>query len=141
AGDAGNFGDVRGHGDIVAILERVEHLGEGAYAAFAVEFAVVRAGTADGPDAELLGGDGVDLTVAVARDQHLGPVLGIRLLDEGHQEVLAVPHGDDRGCLDALVDVRRFEHLGTRRPDEAKIPRADRSDRLLHGAGGGDFTG
>ncbi len=54
AGDARDLRDVGGQRDVVALLERVEHLGEGHRAALAVKLAVVRAGAADGADAEPL---------------------------------------------------------------------------------------
>ena len=57
-----------------------------------MEFAVVRAGAADGADAEPFGGERVDLAVAVARDQHLGADASVLALDERRQEMLAVPH-------------------------------------------------
>ena len=56
-GDARDLGHVGGQRDIVALAQRVEHFGEGADAALAMKFAVVRARAADGADAEMLGGD------------------------------------------------------------------------------------
>ena len=97
AGDARHLRHVGGERDIVAVLERREHFGEGGGAALAVEFAVMRARAADRLDAQLLGGARIDLAVAMARDQHLGAMARIVLfLDERHQEMLAVPHRDDR---------------------------------------------
>ncbi len=51
------------------------------------------AGTTHGADIEPLGGDRIDLAVAVARDQDLG---GIFLsLQERHHKMLPVPERDD----------------------------------------------
>ena len=131
AGDARDLRHVGGERDIIALRERVEHFGEGGGAAFAVKFAVMRAGAADGADAQLLGGDGVDLAVAVARDQHLGAEFFLVALDERRQEMLAVPHRDDRRRLHRVVDRRRLEGLAAGVPDQPQIPRPRRSNGVL----------
>ena len=89
--------------------QRRQHLAERRHAALAVKLAAVIAGAANALDAEPLQRDGIDLAVAVARDQHLGAVL--RLSHERHHEMLAVPHReDDRQVgLEPLIDVRRLE--------------------------------
>ena len=56
AGDARDLRHVGGERDVVALFQRLEHFGEGGGAAFAVEFAVMRTGAADGADTQPLGG-------------------------------------------------------------------------------------
>ena len=61
---------------VIAFLQRVQHVLEGAHAALVDEPAAVVAGTADGADAQPFRGDRIDLTVAMPRHQHLGAMLG-----------------------------------------------------------------
>src|ERR1700682_5458962 len=67
------------------------------------------AGAPDGSDPEPFSGDGVQLAVAMARDQDFHPML--RAPDERHQEMLAMPHGDDHRRVpgDVIVDVLRLD--------------------------------
>ena len=99
-----SLGHVRGQRDIVARIQRREHFLERAHAAFAEETAAMMTGTANGCDTEPFGSDGIDLAVAMARDQHLGAILSPP--DERHQEMLSMPHrDDDRGvALKLFVD-------------------------------------
>ena len=137
-GDARDFRDIGGHCDIVAILERFEHLMESGCAAFSVKFAVVCTRPADRADAELLRGSRIDLAVAVARNQNLG-TMPLGVLDEWHQEVLAMPCRNNRRHLRYLVKVHgsRLHDRAAGEPDEAKIKGAERAHDLLeHGRGG-----
>ena len=134
AGHPRHLGHVGGERDVVALLQRVQHLVEGGGAALALEFAVMRAGAADGLDAEPVGGARIDLAVAVARDQRLDAVLGVVALDERRQEMLAVPHGDDHRHFRDVVDVGRLEgDAAVRVPDQTEIPGPDRADGFLEG--------
>jgi len=121
-GHARALGDIGGQRDITTVLQRAHHLLEGAHTTFAVESAAVVAGTSDRSDTEPLGGDGVELAVAVPRDQDPG-LVGVLVLDEGGEEVLAVPEGEDRGDLrlDDVVDVGRIEREFVGPPDKAQI--------------------
>ena len=65
---------VGGGRDVPLVLQRLQHFPERADAALAVKGAAMIAGAADGSNAEPLGGDGVELAVAMPRDQHLGAV-------------------------------------------------------------------
>ncbi|MGY4355924.1 hypothetical protein ACVW0J_002417 [Bradyrhizobium sp. i1.7.7] len=100
----------------------MHHFPERAHPALAVEGAAVVTGTTDEADAEPLDGDRVELAVAMPRDQDLGPV-GLLGLDEGREEMLAVPEGEDRGDLrlDDVIDVRRIEREFVGPPDQAQI--------------------
>ncbi len=92
------------------VLQRLQHLPERADAALAVKRAAMIAGTPDGADAEPLRGDGVELAVAVPRDQDLGAV-ALLGLDERRHEMLAVPEREDRRHLrlDHVIDVGRLD--------------------------------
>ena len=133
AGDARHFRHVGGERDVPPLRERFQHFGEGHRAALAVEFAVMRAGAADGADAKPHRRARVDLAVAVARDQHLGAMPAFRTLDERRHEMLAVPHGDDRRHLHRVVDVRRLKRDAAGVPDQLQIARRQGSDGFLKG--------
>ena len=78
------------------------------------------AGTANRADAEPLGGDRIDLAVAVPGDQHPEAVLSAQ---KRQQKMLAVPHCDDHRLL-RLVQAIRFSRLHCEaacRPDETQI--------------------
>src|SRR4051794_13491749 len=76
--------------------------------AFPVEGGAMIPRAADGSDAEPLGCDRVELTVAMPGDQHLGAVARL-VLDERCQQMLAVPERKNRRHLrlDDVVDIRR----------------------------------
>ena len=103
-------------------ITRLHHLPERADAALAVEGAAMIAGAADGLDAEPFGGDGVELAVAMPRDQHLGAVAGLGL-DERREKMLAVPEREDRRLrrLDNLIDVGRIEREPVGQPYQPQI--------------------
>src|SRR6516164_785481 len=65
-GDTRELGNVGGERDVVTLLERAQHLLEGAHAALADEPTAVVAGAANGADAEPLRGERIDLAVAMA---------------------------------------------------------------------------
>ena len=92
------------------------------------------AGAADDAGAEALRRQRVDLAVAMARDQHLGAILGAP--DERGQEVLAVPHGDDhrRVAGEPLVDAIRLDRKPGRLPYQTKVLGRHNSSRLLERA-------
>jgi hypothetical protein len=100
-------------------------------AALALEPARMVAGPANGADAQPLGGDRVHLTVAVAGDQHLHPVLA---LEERCQEMLAVPQGDDRRLLrlGALIEIRGLDDKAARLPHQPQVLGGQGSDCSLH---------
>lgn len=77
---------------------------------------------ANGSDAEPLDGDGVELAVAMAGDQHLGAVARL-VPDERCQEMLAVPEGEDRRHLrlDDVVDIRRIIGEAVGEPNQAQV--------------------
>src|SRR3569833_2693285 len=105
----GALRDVCGQRHVIVLFERARHLLEGADAALAEEGRAVIAGAPAGADAEPLGGDCVELAVAVPRDQNLGMIAGLRL-DERGQEELAMPERDDRRHLrlDDVINIRRL---------------------------------
>src|SRR5262249_38290657 len=103
--DTCDLWDVGGHGHIVALVQRGEHLGKGCGAALAVKLAVRRAGPPNSADVQAFGGPGVDLAVAVTGYQNLRPMARVVALHERRHEMLAMPHRDDRGHLDRFVDI------------------------------------
>ena len=134
AADPSNLGNVGSQRHIVAFRERREHLIERGNASFLVEIGAVRAGPADRADAQPFGRDGVDLAVAMKRNQDLGAM--VRPPDERHEEMLAVPHGDDDGeiAFDPFLDARRLHCEPRRLPDQTQISGGHDADRLLdHG--------
>src|SRR6185437_2222544 len=132
-GYARDLRHVGGEGDIVAVLEGLEHFAKGADAALAIEFVVVRAGAANGADAELFCGTRVNLAVAVTRDQHLGAEGIVLSFDERCDEMLAVPQTDDDGQLSRVVNIGRLDNVPCGAADQAKITGAHRGDGLLKG--------
>src|SRR5262249_48633603 len=119
--DACDLWDVRGHGYIVAFVQRVEHLSEGCGAALAVKFAIMGAGPTNSADVQPFGGTGIDLSVAVTGYQDFGPMARIIALHEWRNEMLAMPHRDDRGHLDRIVDVCGLDSGPARSPDKSQI--------------------
>src|SRR5882757_4855705 len=93
------------------------------------------AGTPDRADAEPLGGNRIELTVAVPRDQHLGAVF-LLVLDERRHEMLTVPEREDQRLVrqHAFVDVRRLVGKPRRQPDEAQIFGREHPERALNPA-------
>ena len=109
AGDARHFGDIRRERDGTPFLERVEHGLESGDARFVDEAAAVVARAADGADAQPLGGNRVDLAVAVTRHQHFHLVFD--LAPERRDQMLAVPERKNNRHigLAALINVGRFK--------------------------------
>src|SRR6478752_6131960 len=81
----------------------------------------MRARAANGAKAERLDGGGIDLAVAVARDQHLARL--VLRPDEWRQKMLPMPHRhDDRHLLNNPLDgVRRFDAQSRRLPDKTQV--------------------
>jgi len=80
----------------------------------------VAAGPADRSDAEPLGRDGVDLAVAMARDDHFHAVPPA---EKRRHQVLAMPeHRDPRRIgIEALVAVGRLDHEAVGLPHQPQI--------------------
>src|SRR6476660_3723605 len=78
-------------------------------------------------------GNGIELAVAMARDQRYGPVL--RTLGEGDHEMLAMPHGRDDGLgrPDAIVDVGGIEDETISALDQTQIGRQQEAQAFLNG--------
>src|SRR5262245_31825107 len=133
-GDARDLGNVGSERDIVAVLERHQHLLECAHAALADEPAAVVAGPPNGADAEPLHGERIDLAVAMARDQHLATIM--RASDERREKMLAVPHGDNdrRVSVEALVDAFRLDHESGGFPYQTQVLRRHDPDGRLERA-------
>ena len=132
-----HFGNVGGERHRPAVLQRGQHGLEGADPALAVEPAVVIARAADGSDAEPLRHGGIDLAIAVARDQDLDAVMSPH---ERHHEMLAVPHGDDHRKLrlDALVEIFGLDDEAAGLPHQPKIVRGEDAGRCANPAGVAD---
>jgi hypothetical protein len=79
------------------------------------------AGPSDGADVQPFGGTGVDLSVAVTGYQDLGPMARVIALHEWRHEMLAMPHCEDGGQLDRVVDVRRLDSGPARSPNKSQI--------------------
>ena len=111
----------------------LQHFAERADAALAMKGAAVIAGAADGADAEPLGGNGVELAVAMPRDQHLGAMARLGL-DERRHEMLAVPEREDRRHLrlDALVDIGRVVAEAVGQPDQPQKFSRKHTQRALN---------
>ena len=96
----------------------------------------VIAGSAHGFDSKPFGDDGVEFTVAVPRDQHLGAVM-ILCLDEGSQEMLAMPEREDQRLMrfSSFVNVGRIEAEFVGQPDQPQIFRDEEPNGQLKPAG------
>ena len=92
-------------------------------------------GAADGPDAEPLGRDRVELAVAVARDQDLGAITRL-VPDEGSQEMLAVPERENRRHLrlDDVVDVGGLIGEAIGQPHQPEVLGCEKPDSVLQPA-------
>jgi hypothetical protein len=110
---------VRGQRDVIFLLQGANHLLEGADSALAMKRRAVIAGTADGADPEPFGGERVEFTVTVSRDQHLG---GMNFLgfDERRHEMLAMPECQNHRPLrfNDLIDVGGIESEFVGQPDQ-----------------------
>ena len=97
-------------------------------------------GAAHRADAKPRSGAGVDLAVAVARDQNLGAMIGP--LDEGRHEMLAVPEGEDHRNLrlDDLVDIRRIERERVGAPHQPQERGGDEARGALKPVGARQMT-
>ena len=71
AGDPCDLGHIAGERDAVSFRERLAHAHKSTDAALAVETAKMVAGAPNGPDAEPLGSNCIDLPIAVGRYQDL----------------------------------------------------------------------
>src|SRR5215212_8229661 len=124
--------NVRRGRDVIAGLKRAYHLLEGAHTALAVKRRTVIAGAADGANAEPLGGNGVELAVTVARDQHLGAV-ALLCLDKWGQKMLAVPERQDHGLrwLHHVIHMCRIEAEFIGAPYQAQVLGREKTNRAL----------
>lgn len=104
------FRHIGGQRNIIPLFERSYHLLERPDTALAVKRRAVVAGASDGADAEPFGGDGVEFSVAMPRNQHLGAMhfLGF---DERREEMLTVPEHKDRRRqrLDDFIHIGRIK--------------------------------
>src|SRR5829696_7536570 len=98
----------------------------------------MRAGAADGADAQPFGRDRVQLAVAMTRNKDLGAVLFE--LDKGHQKMLSVPHRqyDRQVRPHLLVDIGRLDLKTRSVPNKTQIFRRGDADAFLHAARASD---
>ena len=99
-------------------------------AALLADIAAAGARAADGADAEMPQGDGVELSVARAGDEACRPVL--RPLGEMDHEMLPVPHGGDHGHLDPVIGIRRFHDEPVRALHELQVTRDEKAEGFLN---------
>src|ERR1700742_2528721 len=120
--DARTLRHVGGQRNIITLFKRPYHFLEGADPALAVESRTMVAGTSDRADAEALGRNRVKLAVAVPRDQYLGPV-AVLGLDEGREEMLAVPERKDARhvLFGQIVDIAGFVNELVGSPNQPKV--------------------
>src|SRR5262252_6701146 len=95
-GNARDFRNVGRQRHVVSLREGGQHGLECADATLDVETAAVIARSSHWVDAETLRRVGIDLAVAMARNQDLDPMPAA---EERHHKMLPVPHGDDNRLL------------------------------------------
>jgi hypothetical protein len=105
----------------MSFAEGIEHGLERRDAGFVHEAAAVIAGAADSADAEPRRCNRIDLTVAMARYEHIDPMLHFSC--DRREQVLAVPERqDDRHVgFAALVHILRLEYEARRCSDQSEI--------------------
>src|SRR5262249_17359066 len=130
-GYACDFRNISRKRHVIPLREGGQHGLKGADAALKIETTAVITGSSHRADAQLLCRIGVDLTVAMARNQDLD---SMSAAEKWHNEMLAIPQGDDAGRMwpHDLVKIGRLYGEATGPPHQPKVLSGEQADKSLY---------